>query len=432
MREQNGFWKVAFRPALGAAATAFLLTGQVFVEGGIWTTKTPMATARSGFAAAVIDGRLHAVGGVMPGPADTYFNAVEVYDPKTNIWTARAPLPAPKAYAAAGVVDSTLYIVDGTSVEAYDPHSNTWTSKAAMPTPRWGLAVPVVDGILYAIGGFRPAFTNIEFNTVEAYEPKTNSWTTKSPMPTNRCCMVAGVIDGLIYVAGGTRTVGHGGTETFATLEVYDPKTDTWTTKSSMPTHRSGAASGVINSELYVIGGTLNRQADLIKSTVEAYDSETDTWRTVVSIPTPRLFAGAGAMDDTLYVVGGYPALAVNEAFSPFLSVAIDIKPGDANNTINLRSNGTILVAILSTAEFGATTVDPATVKLAGAPVATQGRGTPMTSVADLNRDGRLDLLLHFRTQDLELEPAATEVVLKGRTFSGELIRGVDSVRIVP
>ena len=137
-------------------------------------------------------------------------------------------------------------------------------------------------------------------------------------------------------------------------------------------------------------------------------------------------------MDDTLYVVGGYPALAVNEAFSPFLSVAIDIKPGDANNTINLRSNGTILVAILSTAEFGATTVDPATVKLAGAPVATQGRGIPMTSVADLNRDGRLDLLLHFRTQDLQLTPTSKEAVLKGTTFSGQRIRGTDTTRIVP
>ena len=89
-------------------------------------------------------------------------------------------------------------------------------------------------------------------------------------------------------------------------------------------------------------------------------------------------------------------------------------------------------MAILSTAEFGATTVDPATVKLAGAPVATQGRGTPMTSVADLNRDGRLDLLLHFRTQDLELTFTSTEAVLKGRTFSGQLIRGVDAVRLVP
>ena len=72
------------------------------------------------------------------------------------------------------------------------------------------------------------------------------------------------------------------------------------------------------------------------------------------------------------------------------------------------------------------------TVQLARAPAARQGRGTPMTSLADLNRDGRLDLLLHFRTQDLPLEPTATEAVWKGRTFSGQLIRGSDSVRLVP
>src|SRR3972149_2902892 len=77
-------------------------------------------------------------------------------------------------------------------------------------------------------------------------------------------------------------------------------------------------------------------------------------------------------------------------------------------------------------------TEDPATVKLAGAPVATQGRGIPMTSVADLNRDGRLDLLLHFRTQDLQLTPTSKEAVLKGTTLSGQGVRGADSIRIVP
>jgi hypothetical protein len=128
----------------------------------------------------------------------------------------------------------------------------------------------------------------------------------------------------------------------------------------------------------------------------------------------------------------GREVLAVNEAFNPFLPVPIDIKPGDPNNTINLRSRGVLIVAILSTSEFGATTVDPATVKLAGAPVTTHGRNTPMTSVADLNRDGRVDLLLHFRTQDLQLDPTATEAVLKGTTFSGQRIRGVDSIRLVP
>jgi hypothetical protein len=77
--------------------------------------------------------------------------------------------------------------------------------------------------------------------------------------------------------------------------------------------------------------------------------------------------------------------------------------------------------------------VDPATVTLAGAPVATRGNGVPMIphGGTDVNGDGYLDLLLHFRTQDLQLTRASTEAVLYGQTFSGQRIRGADAVRIV-
>ncbi len=49
--------------------------------------------------------------------------------------------------------------------------------------------------------------------------------------------------------------------------------------------------------------------------------------------------------------------------------MSIDIKPGSDLNSINLGSNGTIPVAIFSTVDFDATTVDPLTVTLADASV---------------------------------------------------------------
>lgn len=128
------------------------------------------------------------------------------------------------------------------------------------------------------------------------------------------------------------------------------------------------------------------------------------------------------------------------------IDVLIDIKPDDPQNTINLKSNGVLPVAILGTPDFDPGTVDPATVTLAGAPVrltgnpyaATKGKskafgqGTPMASLVDVNGDGRLDLLLHFETSALELESTDTVAVLKGMTFDGKFIRGQDAVRIVP
>ncbi len=114
------------------------------------------------------------------------------------------------------------------------------------------------------------------------------------------------------------------------------------------------------------------------------------------------------------------------------ITVAIDIKPGSDPNSINLGSKGTVPVAIFSSAGFDATTVDPTTVTLAGAAVKVRGKGTPMASQADVNLDGLMDLLIHVDTQAFQLTGSDTEAVLKGETFDGFLIRGTDSVRIVP
>jgi hypothetical protein len=55
-----------------------------------------------------------------------------------------------------------------------------------------------------------------------------------------------------------------------------------------------------------------------------------------------------------------------------------------------------------------------------------------MTGQADVNHDGYPDLVLYFRTQDLNLSSTSTEAVLYATTYSGQRIRGSDTVRIVP
>ncbi len=114
--------------------------------------------------------------------------------------------------------------------------------------------------------------------------------------------------------------------------------------------------------------------------------------------------------------------------------VLIDIKPGSYPNTINLGSNGVVPLAILSTPDFDATTVDPASVSLAGADVAVRGKGNRyMASNQDVNADGRLDLVLHVETENLvpeELQGGFGTVV--GKTYGGVPIIGTDEIVIVP
>jgi len=101
--------------------------------------------------------------------------------------------------------------------------------------------------------------------------------------------------------------------------------------------------------------------------------------------------------------------------------VEIDIKPGSDLNSINLKSRGVVPVAVLTTDDFDASTIDPSTetVEFAGA--------SPVRwALCDVDGDGDDDILFHFKTQDLNLDENSTEATL---TVDG--IGGTDTVRIV-
>lgn len=112
--------------------------------------------------------------------------------------------------------------------------------------------------------------------------------------------------------------------------------------------------------------------------------------------------------------------------------VGIDIKPGSHPNSINLGSNGVVPVAILSSAAFDASTVDPLSVTLSSSPVVLRGNGTPSASLQDVNGDGLADLVVQVSTEALQLTTSSTSAALQGRTYAGVAIAGNDDVNIVP
>ena len=112
----------------------------------------------------------------------------------------------------------------------------------------------------------------------------------------------------------------------------------------------------------------------------------------------------------------------------PISSIDIDIKPESYPNIINLKSNGVIPVAILTTDDFDATTVDPLSVSF-GPNDALEAHGKG--HIQDVDGDGDLDLMLHFKTQAAGIECEDTEVGLTGKTFDGQIVEGFDSIHIV-
>jgi len=110
---------------------------------------------------------------------------------------------------------------------------------------------------------------------------------------------------------------------------------------------------------------------------------------------------------------------------SAVVQVAIDIKPGSFPNSINPRSNATI-VAILTTDTFDASTVDPATVLFG----TTGTQAAPMhTVLEDADGDGDTDMILRFNTQAAGIQCGDISAFLTGETFGGQAIAGSDSIR---
>lgn len=126
-----------------------------------------------------------------------------------------------------------------------------------------------------------------------------------------------------------------------------------------------------------------------------------------------------------------YGTVTATLTYNYDLLVMIDIKPGSYPNSINPNARGVIPVAILTTADFDASTVDPQTVALEGAGARAKGKSGRYGSMEDVDGDGDLDLVVQIENV-IEWDTDATEATLTGETYDGITIQGTDTVNIVP
>lgn len=116
------------------------------------------------------------------------------------------------------------------------------------------------------------------------------------------------------------------------------------------------------------------------------------------------------------------------------IPIGIDIKPGSDPNSINCNNpQQVITVAVVTSESFDATDVDHTTVTFEGGTethVSTR-ENEARRHEEDVDSDGDMDLVLHFRLGETDLACASTEGTLTGETFDGRAIEGTDAVRMV-
>lgn len=122
--------------------------------------------------------------------------------------------------------------------------------------------------------------------------------------------------------------------------------------------------------------------------------------------------------------------VANNHWVEPVLPIAIDVKPRDPDNMVRCKPSRRIAVAVLTTPAFDAMTLDANTVELAGAHEAHRKHDYAKRHEKDVDHDGDLDLLFHFRLGDTSLTCDEDVVSLTGEVLGGiPLVVGSDRIQ---
>jgi N-acetylneuraminic acid mutarotase/glucose/arabinose dehydrogenase len=305
-----------------------LVTALEPVDVGCWTAKASMPAPVLDAGGTAVNGKMYMVAGKN---ASTHLSSMYIYDPVADSWTTGPSLPGPGVEnPAATALNGKLYVFGGstgpfsgavTNAAVYDPTTNRWSSLPPMSTPRAGATAQTISGKIYVAGGMDASGASLA--TAEVFNPSTNSWSSVASMSTRRDNLASANIGGKMYVFGG-RTRNADGTvvdDTLASVEMYDPATNTWTGRASMPTGRRTMVVGLLNGKVQVIGGERKPDGTAFAAN-EEYDATTDTWRALKPITTGRHGAVAATINGVIYVAGGATDAAansvksVNEAFT--------------------------------------------------------------------------------------------------------------------
>ncbi len=123
---------------------------------GSWSSAAPMLTARNHHGAALIDGKIYVVGGRIGSTfiigLSNNVSTNEAYDVAKNTWSSVLGMPTPRSGIGVAVLNGRMHVLGGEAYlndlvgtyrthEAFDPKTNSWQRLPPMPTPRHGLAV---------------------------------------------------------------------------------------------------------------------------------------------------------------------------------------------------------------------------------------------------------------------------------------------------
>jgi N-acetylneuraminic acid mutarotase len=319
--------------------------GDAAAQTGSWESRASQPPGIGSVVGAVVGDKFYTVGKSSLN-ATTHF---QIYDASTDTWTEIRPPFYGWGPGGAAAIDGKVYFVGGCEVngdcriavsgrlEVYDPANNSWVRLPDMPTRRATPAVVAAGGKLYVIGGvsFCPPCSP-QFASVDVYDPATASWSVAAPMSISRETARAAEINGKIYVIGGYNRPADLWVDV---VEMYDPATNRWETKAPMPTKRQQVGIAAINGRLHVFGGDgptcPASNGTPTCAAHEVYDPTANYWDTDTPMRTPRSAMGVGIIAGKIHAVGGTYCASATDCQASQVHEAFVTSPAQLITSVN-------------------------------------------------------------------------------------------------
>jgi N-acetylneuraminic acid mutarotase len=243
------------------------------------------------------------------------------YDPTKDTWEEKEKFPGiARVKAIAAVVNGNAYVGLGYDLNKtngmdnglgilkdfwmYEPKIDHWTQKASLPSKAADACVSfVVNNEIYVGAGFDGlGFTNEcwKYNTLN------NEWIRlKDFSGTHRAVAIACGDSAHIYFGTGYKTM------SLNDWWEYEPTSDSWTQKKSMPDNgRGNAVAFTLNNRYFVstgqhFGGDLT--GGHLKSDIMEYNPKANVWYNRGSIPT------SGRENAIIFTINGKGYIGIGE-----------------------------------------------------------------------------------------------------------------------
>ncbi|MEF2278526.1 NPCBM/NEW2 domain-containing protein [Deinococcus sp. YIM 134068] len=318
----TGQYLVAFEPAVNGDYQDY-----VFVVGNVvpvvppvsWQERAGARVAVSEAQGAAVNGRLYIFGGFDKDLQTTA--RAQAYTLATNSWAAVQDMPQQITHGAVAADGGTIYMAGGfvgrhpgpqtANVWKYSVAQGTWSAGPPLPRAVGAGALVRLGRRLHFFGGTErdPSDTNIyrrdsPDHWVLNLDGGDTTWESLAPLPNPRNHLAGAVLNGRIYALGGQ----HLGDEDHgnqAAVHAYDPATNTWTERASLPREvgHINASTVAWGGQLVVVTGVAGHSAEI--ADVNAYDPAANRWTALTPLPAARQSPVAGVIDGQLVVSTG-------------------------------------------------------------------------------------------------------------------------------